>query len=192
MLRGPNVTRYKWQAPCIRHFCSSPNFAEVRRCVVHWFYWHCLLVLRPSCGKHHRHIPHHQLIREHDICMLGYQLAPLIKCKYLPLQCMCMWDQKQLMQFTTYVEIIPGTFSFRIPIQRHGRINSVESLSRAMQLLRWRYGSEEGGVRPLKDSPEPLTNYKDVCTYLQRTPWALIRAPCKESGLRNGIQALAI
>lgn len=58
-----------------------------------------------------------------------------------------------------------ATALVRIPIQRHGRINSVESLSRAMQLLRWRYGSEEGGVRPLKDSPEPLTNYKDLYYY---------------------------
>ena len=49
-------------------------------------------------------------------------------------------------------------------MQKGGHVNSFEDVSRALQLTKWRYGGGTalGKPRPLKDSPEPLTNYKDV------------------------------
>ena len=57
----------------------------------------------------------------------------------------------------------------RIPIFRGGSLQSLQDVARARQLAAWRYGAY-GIVRPLKDSPEPLTNYKDVSfVFLEHT-----------------------
>jgi cathepsin D len=52
----------------------------------------------------------------------------------------------------------------RIPIQRDGDWRSFDGVSRSLKLAEWRYGSKDG-VRALKDSPEPLTNYQDLYYY---------------------------
>ena len=41
-------------------------------------------------------------------------------------------------------------------------MKSLEDVAHAIDIAKWRYGSLPDGLRALKDSPEPLTNYQDV------------------------------